>query len=81
MIKLGTNTEKAPAANPNINLPKSMMYSFLMHVSAHPITTRTLVICIDFSFPYFSAGGPATKLPMADPRAQIDVMSPFQRLI
>ena len=80
LMKLGTNTEKAPAANPNINLPKSIMYSFCMQVSAHPITTRILVICIDFSFPYFSAGGPATKLPMADPRAHIDVISPFHRL-
>jgi hypothetical protein len=81
LIKLGINTEKAPAANPKINRPKSIMYSFFMQVSAHPITTRILVKCIDLSFPYFSAGGPATKLPMADPRAHIDVISPFHRLI
>ncbi len=81
LIKLGTNTEKAPAANPKMKRPTNITYSFLTQVSAHPNTTRMFVMCMDFNFPYFSAGGPATKLPIADPNAQIEVISPFHRLI
>ena len=37
LMKLGTKTEKAPAASPNINLPPRITYSFLMRVRAQPI--------------------------------------------
>jgi hypothetical protein len=43
LIKLGTNTEKAPAAIPKKNLPARIQYSFYIRVRAHPMLTIILV--------------------------------------
>ena len=79
MIKLGTKTENKPAAIPNINRPRSIAYSFLIRVMVQPTTTKILVRCMHFNFPYVSAGVPANIEPKAEPRAHTDVIRPFQR--
>jgi hypothetical protein len=80
-IKLGTKTEKAPVANPNKNFPISITGRFLKQLRVHPTIKIKLVACIAFSLPHFSAGIPAIIEATAEPKAQIDVITPFQRLV
>ena len=80
-MKLGTNTEKAPVVKPKMNFPIRITGRFLKHVMAHPIIRMILVKYIAFSFPIFSAGCPAIIEPMAEPKAQIDVIMPFHKFV
>jgi hypothetical protein len=79
-IKLGINTEKAPAERPKMNLPVATTQMFLIRVMPQPIQRITLFPIIQFHFPNLIRG-PENMAPIAAPKVHIAVIPEDQVLI
>jgi hypothetical protein len=75
--KLGMKTEKAPAERPKINLPTRIATLFANSVMPQPMKRTILLAKMHLLFPYF-INGPEKIAPIADPKVQIALISPFQ---
>ena len=75
-MKLGTKTEKEPAARPNRNLPTATTSMTFIKVKAQPIVRRRFAPWMQFFFPNLTRG-PHVREPIAAPSEQRVVMRAF----